>query len=326
MSAAKTPKTSPRMTLFKPVYLDHRVALSPTELHEAAADMDAFLVKKIRKVLEGQCCTHGYVRRGSTQILARSMGQAEHCRFTGDFIYHCKIRVLCLLPEAGQLVDARILKVSKIGAYALIVDDGKIQEAMRILVPRDFHLGNEEFDALEVDQGIKVRLLSSRFQANDAFIQAVGTYEGLSATAQAATTHMKKEELLKPAMAATEPAATATDYSTNAAVIAARAALTEAVKAAQTEENAQTKAAVEAARAALLAATGAAAGGEGELPALAAVEEVSEETNAGTEETGEEESEGTAASEATVAGPSGTAASEATVAGPSGTAAEAGSE
>ena len=295
MSAAKTPKTPPRMTLFKPVYLDHRVTLSPTELHEAAADMDAFLVKKIRKVLEGQCCTHGYVRRGSTQILARSMGQAEHCRFTGDFIFHCKIRVLCLLPEAGQLVDARILKVSKIGAYALIVDDGKIQEAMRILVPRDFHLGNEEFDALEVDQGIKVRLLSSRFQANDAFIQAVGTYEGLSATAQAATTHKKKEELLKPAVAATEPAAE-TDYSTNAAVIAARAALTEAVRAAQTEENAQTKAAVEAARAALAAATGAAAG---ELPALAPVEEVSEETNAGTEE--EEE-------EAAVAGPSGTAA------------------
>jgi DNA-directed RNA polymerase subunit E'/Rpb7 len=271
-AAASTPKSAPRMTLFKPVYLDQRVALSPTELHEAAADMDSFLMKKIRKVLEGQCCTHGYVRRGSTQILARSMGQAEHCRFTGDFIYHCKIRVLCLLPEAGQLIDARILKVSKIGAYALIVDDGKIQEAMRILVPRDFHLGNEEFDALEVDQGIKVRILSSRFQANDAFIQAVGTYEGLSATAQAATTHKKKEELLKPAVAATEPAAP----EENAAVIAARAALTEAVRESKARANAETAAAVEAAKAALAAVTSAAAG---EMPALAPVEEVTEETD-----------------------------------------------
>jgi DNA-directed RNA polymerase subunit E'/Rpb7 len=219
------------MTLFKPVYIDHRLSLTPTELHDAAADMDGFLVKKIRRAIEGQCCTHGYVRLGSTQILARSMGQAEHCRFTGDFIYHCKIRVLCLLPEAGQLVDARILKVNKLGAYALIVDDGKIQEAMRILVPRDLHIGNEEFDALEVDQGIKVRLLSSRFQANDAFIQAVGTYEGISAVAQAATTHKKKEELLKPDVAATEPATAVQDE--NVTVIAARAALTEAVKAAQ---------------------------------------------------------------------------------------------
>lgn len=207
-AAKKTPATV-RMTLFKPVYIDHRVTLTPTELRDAAADVDAFLVKKIRRAIEGQCCTHGYVRPGSTQILARSMGQAEHCRFTGDFIYQCKIRILCLLPEAGQLVDARILKVNKLGAYALIVDDGRIQEAMRILVPRDLHLGNEEFDALEVDQGIKVRLLSSRFQANDAFIQAVGTYEGQSAVAQAATTHKKKEELLKPAVAATEAPAEA---------------------------------------------------------------------------------------------------------------------
>lgn len=275
-AAAPTPKTGTRMTLFKPVYLDHRLSLSPTELHDAAGDMDAYLVKKIRKAIEGQCCTHGYVRPGSTQILARSMGQAEHCRFTGDFIYHCKIRILCLLPEAGQVVDARILKVNKLGAYALIVDDGIIQEAMRILVPRDLHLGNEEFDALEVDQGIKVRLLSSRFQANDAFIQAVGTYEGASATAQAATTRKKKEELLKPAVAATEPAA-ATEA--NAAVIAARAALTEAVRESKARANAETAAAVEAARAALTAATSAAEGGEGELPALAPIEEVTEETD-----------------------------------------------
>lgn len=275
-AAAKTPKAAPRMTLFKPVYLDHRLSLSPTELHDAAADIDTFLVKKIRKAIEGQCCTHGYVRPGSTQILARSMGQAEHCRFTGDFIYHCKIRILCLLPEAGQVVDARILKVNKLGAYALIVDDGIIQEAMRILVPRDLHLGNEEFDALEVDQGIKVRLLSSRFQANDAFIQAVGTYEGASATAQAATTRKKKEDLLKPAVAATEPAAP----EENAAVIAARAALTEAVRESKARANAETAAAVEAAKAALAAVTSAAAG---EMPALAPVEEVTEETEESTE-------------------------------------------
>lgn len=298
MSAAKTPKKIPNMTLFKPVYLDHRLSLSPTELHDAAADMDAYLVKKIRRALEGQCCTHGYVRQGSTQILARSMGQAEHCRYTGDFIYHCKIRVLCLLPEAGQLIDARILKVNKLGAYALIVDDGKIQEAMRILIPRDLHLGNEEFDALAVDQGIKVRILQSRFQANDAFIQAVGTYEGLSAVAQTAVTHKEKKELLKAAAADTERAVTEaraalaafSESQTVASVEAAKKALAEvgagsadaAVEAAKkaltawqakptTASNAE---ALEAAKAALAAFGG---GGGAEAPALAPVEEGSEE-------------------------------------------------
>jgi hypothetical protein len=173
------------MSLFKPVYLDQRVSLSPTEFREAAANIDEFLVKKIRKGLEGQCCMHGYVRPGSTQILARSMGQAEHGRFTGDFLYHCKVKILCLLPNADQMVDARILKMNKLGGYALVVDQGRVREAMRILLPRDLHLGNTEFDGLQVGQGVRVRILRSRFQANDAFIQAVGMFEGLAPSADA---------------------------------------------------------------------------------------------------------------------------------------------
>lgn len=170
------------MTIFKPVYLDQRVSVSPTDLRTAAADIDKFLVDKIRSGLEGQCCTHGYVRPGSTQILARSMGQAEHCRFTGDFLFHCKVRVMCLLPEAGQIVDAQLLKVNKLGAYALVVDEGRVREAMRILLPKDLHLGNAEFDALAEGTIVRVRLLRSRFQSKDPFIQAVGVYEGVSAT------------------------------------------------------------------------------------------------------------------------------------------------
>jgi len=174
-----------RMPLFKPVYLDQRVSLSPTDFREAAEDIDAFLLTKMKKGLEGHCCTHGYVRPGSTQILARSMGQAEHGRFTGDFIFHCKLKLMCLLPHADQVVDARILKVNKLGAYALVVDDGRVREAMRILIPRDLHIGSTEFDALTVGQGIRVKLLRSRFQVNDAFIQSVGLYEGLAPAAAA---------------------------------------------------------------------------------------------------------------------------------------------
>ncbi len=194
------------MSLFKPVYLDRRIPVAPTELQGAAANIDEFLVKKIRKDLEGVCCTHGYVRPGSTQILARSMGQAEHGRFTGDFLYHCKVKVACLLPHANQLVDARVLKVNKLGAYALIVDQGRVREAMRILVPRDLHLGNQEFDNLQVGQGIRVKILRSRFQNNDAFIQAVGTYEGLVPSADAKAEGGDSVSL-KPAVPETEPGA-----------------------------------------------------------------------------------------------------------------------
>jgi DNA-directed RNA polymerase subunit E'/Rpb7 len=197
-----------RMTLFKPVFLDQRVALKPTELQEASADIDAFLVAKIRKDLEGQCCTHGYVQPGSTQILARSMGQAEHGRFTGDFLYTCKVKIMCLLPNADQVIEGRILKMNKLGGYALVVDGGRLREAMRILLPRDLHLGNTEFDSLIEGQGVRIRLLRSRFQAKDAFIQSVGLFEGLAPSADAKKETADADEAvaaaLQPAVQATE--------------------------------------------------------------------------------------------------------------------------
>jgi DNA-directed RNA polymerase subunit E'/Rpb7 len=190
-----------KMNLFRPAYMDSRVTLSPTELRDAAANIDEYLTKKLRKQLEEKCCVHGYVRRGSTQILARSMGQAEHCRFTGDFLFVCKVRVLCFLPESGQMVDAQVLKVNKGGAYALVVEGGRVSEAVRIFVPRDFHIGNTEFDELMEEQVIRVKLMRSRFQANDPFIQAVGTFEGMS-TAEVSVPARKG--ILEPAVAPTE--------------------------------------------------------------------------------------------------------------------------
>ena len=211
-----------RMTLFKPVFIDQRVALKPTEFQEAASDIDAYLVDKIRKDLEGQCCSHGYVRPGSVQILARSMGQAEHGRFTGDFLYSCKVRLMCLLPDADQIIEARILKMNKLGGYALVVDEGRLREAMRILLPRDLHLGNAEFDALEVGQGVRIRLLRSRFQAKDAFIQSVGIFEALAPAADAKKETAGEDDAI--AAAALQPAVAATAAATEAEAEAAAAA------------------------------------------------------------------------------------------------------
>lgn len=197
-----------RMTLFKPIFIDQRIPLTPSEFSEAAPDIDSYLVAKIRKDLEGQCCTHGYVRPGSTQILARSMGQGEHGRFTGDFLYTCKIKIMCLLPIADQIVEARILKMNKLGGYALIVDEGRLREAMRILLPRDLHLGNTAFDALTEGKGVRLRLMKSRFQTKDAFISSIGVFEGLAPAADVDTEVPESEAAtLQPAVADTEPVA-----------------------------------------------------------------------------------------------------------------------
>jgi hypothetical protein len=187
------------MPVFAPVFIDQRVSLSPSEFRDASTDIDAFLLAKMKKTVEGVCSSHGYVREGSLQIMARSMGQAEHGRFTGDFLFYCKLRMDCLSLHEGQMVEAQVLKANKAGAYALLTDGGQTLEAARVLLPREFHVGNVDFDALAPGSRVRVKILKSVFQKNDAFIQALGTVEESLGPASASSGEALKS--LLPAVA-----------------------------------------------------------------------------------------------------------------------------
>ena len=58
------------------------------------------------------------------------------------------------------------------GVYAVY------ENAIRIMVPRDLHLGDEEFDQLKVGDRIRVEIQKSRFQLRDPFIVSVAVYRG----------------------------------------------------------------------------------------------------------------------------------------------------
>jgi hypothetical protein len=156
--------------MYHTVYLDERVSLSPVELNDirAADDVKGILITKLRERHEGKCNANGHVRPGSMELLARSVGLAENGRFTGNLLYDCKVKCDILYPTTESPMDVTVIKVNKMGAYAVF------EEAIRVLLPRDMHLGNSEFDAIKEGDVLKIVLERSRFQTNDPFITAVG--------------------------------------------------------------------------------------------------------------------------------------------------------
>jgi DNA-directed RNA polymerase subunit E'/Rpb7 len=156
--------------MYNTVYLDERVALTPSELGNiTAADSESeMLTKKLKNKHEGKCNANGYVKPGSVAILSRSMGVAENGRFTGNLLYDCKVKCDVFYPVGGLQMEAVVIKVNKMGAYV------HFDEAIRILLPRDLHVGNVEFDNIEEGRNVLVRLERSRFQANDPYIMGVG--------------------------------------------------------------------------------------------------------------------------------------------------------
>jgi hypothetical protein len=158
--------------MYKQVFLEEKVPLVPGDIatKEQTTSIDTLLLDRLRTKIEGKCIASGYVKPDSLEILHRSMGTAENGRYTGNYLFFVKLRCKVFHPESGTPIECRVLKVNKMGAYAVL------DEAMRVLLPRDLHIGNEAFDNLNPGDIVSVQVLRSRFQTNDPFISSVGVF------------------------------------------------------------------------------------------------------------------------------------------------------
>jgi len=164
--------------MYKTVFLEEKVPLTPSDISkkENVTNLETLLLERLKSKIEGRCISSGYVKPDSLEILHRSMGSAENGRFTGNYIFFVKMRCKVFHPETNTPIECRVLKVNKMGAYAVF------DEAVRILLPRDLHIGNQEFDKLSTDDIVTVNILRSRFQTNDPFISSVGMFISRSAS------------------------------------------------------------------------------------------------------------------------------------------------
>ena len=147
------------------VLFEQKVALTPKDMNRMGTDtINTIILEQVSKNLEGRCNQHGYVIQGSLEILSRSMGQLEHGRYTGNIIFHVQLQGRVYNPVNGTRITGKIDKKNKMGLYIIYND------AIRILVPRDLHVGNKAFESLEPGQEITIEIRKSRFQIQDLFI------------------------------------------------------------------------------------------------------------------------------------------------------------
>lgn len=169
--------------MYHTIYLDERVALTPSEINNVSKpdDVKDMIVTKLKERHESKCNANGYVKPDSIDLVARSAGAAENGRYTGNFVYDCKMKCEVLYPKGGMVMDVLVIKVTKMGVYAVF------EEAIRILVPRDIHIGNTAFDGIKEGDIIKIRLERSEIKTNAPFIMAVGKLVDVEGGEEAAT-------------------------------------------------------------------------------------------------------------------------------------------
>lgn len=153
---------------------EEKVPLTPRDFSKDAVDINNILRKKLGAKLDGRCSLHGWVKPNSIQVIGRSVGYVEKGRFTGDIVFHVQAEGRVINPPSGILITGEVIRKNKMGMYVTYED------AIRIILPRDLHIGNEEYDSVEIGERVRVEIKKSRFQVNDENILSVGLFRGLA--------------------------------------------------------------------------------------------------------------------------------------------------
>jgi len=149
---------------------EEKVSLSPKDMNREILSFDDILLQKMRKQIEGKCTKHGFLIPNSLKMLSRSYGYMEKGTFTADSMYYIKAQGRVYNPPNGTVVEGVVMRKSKAGLYIII------EQAVHVMVVRDLHIGNKEFDAVELGDTIRVEIKKSRFQINDPHILSIGQF------------------------------------------------------------------------------------------------------------------------------------------------------
>jgi DNA-directed RNA polymerase subunit E'/Rpb7 len=157
---------------------EEQIPLSPKDMRGQIDSFDSILGVKLQSRLENRCSRHGFVLPGTVRIMSRSMGSLEKGRFTGNVLFSLQAEGMVLNPPDGTVLEGEVIRKNKMGIYV------SYKDAIRVIVPRDLHIGNEEFEGLQLGQTVQVEIKKSRFQINDPYILSVGLFKSVTSEAK----------------------------------------------------------------------------------------------------------------------------------------------
>lgn len=128
-------------------------------------NMQASILAQLKQNFEGKCSPEGYIDRGSTTITNYSLGRTNYIK--GGVDYDVQFQADVCMPHTGQRFKAPVKLRSKVGVHAET-------PPIKILIPRDLHIGNEEFEAVNVGDDIEFEVIGAQFKQQDKEIIVVG--------------------------------------------------------------------------------------------------------------------------------------------------------
>lgn len=128
-------------------------------------NIQSSLLSQLKLTYEGKCLTEGYIQNESITILNYSLGRVNYIKGGVDFDVTFQADIC--MPHTGQRFKAPVTLKSKVGIHAKT-------PPIEVLIPRDLHIGNDDFENIKVEDQIEFEVIGSQYKQGDETIVVVG--------------------------------------------------------------------------------------------------------------------------------------------------------
>ena len=158
--------------LFISTTIKSSLSIEPKDLNST---LNKKIIKRIKQDVEGKCIKNGYVRKNSVKLVKRSLGQSLTSHYNGNVIFHVEYLVDLCNPLEGAVIECSVINSNKMGVLAEI--NGVEDSPLNILLAKQHHINNPEFEDLRDRDIIKIRVLGKRYEFGDSQITIIGLLE-----------------------------------------------------------------------------------------------------------------------------------------------------
>jgi len=128
-------------------------------------NIQSSLLSQLKGQIEGRCGIEGYVQPKTSVIVEYSLGSCSILR--PGVTYEVRFQADICYPRKGQVLRVPVIFRSKIGVHAE-------QSPLRVLLPRDLHIGNSDFEAIQEKDEVEFEVLGAEFKQNDEQVFVLG--------------------------------------------------------------------------------------------------------------------------------------------------------
>jgi len=128
-------------------------------------DIEDVLLNKLRNI-EGKCCTEGYIRPKSIELLTYSSGICTNMYVKFMVTFKC----LVCLPVTNTIIRVNALNKTKAGIRAESRDP---VSPIDVFVTRDHNIHYESYNRINVGDTFSVKIIGHRFELNDTKISII---------------------------------------------------------------------------------------------------------------------------------------------------------